>query len=178
VRFFGGWDYPTDLPTRANMVEIGYRDGVPMGGDLPLTDTSDAPRFLVAASKDALGANLDRVQIVKGWIGPDGKQHDVTWSGGRKVGADSKLPPVGNTVDLKTATYRNTIGEPQLVTVWEDPDFDPTLPSLYYARVLEIPTPRWTTYDAVRGVLSLPEDVTPVIQERAWSSPIWYRAGN
>jgi hypothetical protein len=182
VRFFGGWRYPADLPKRANMVEIGYRDGVPMGGDLVPANTGKAPRFLVAASKDALGANLDRVQIVKGWIGPDGTQYDrvydVAWSDGREVGADGKLPRVGNTVDLETATYRNTIGAPQLATVWEDPEFDPTLPALYYVRVLEIPTPRWTTYDAVRGGLPLPDDVPPIIQERAWSSPIWYRPDN
>lgn len=179
VRFFGGWDYPAELPDRADMVEIGYRDGVPMGGDLLPTTTGNMPRFLVAASKDALGANLDRVQIVKGWVGPDGTHHDrvydVTWSEGREVGADGRLPRVGSTVDLNTATYRNTIGAATLATVWEDPDFDPTVPALYYARVLEIPTPRWTTYDAVRGKLPLPEDVPPIIQERAWSSPIWYR---
>ena len=174
VRFFGGWDYPTDLPTHANMVEIGYRDGVPMGGDLAQTDTSDAPRFLVAASKDALGANLDRVQIVKGWIGPDGKQHDVTWSGGRKVGADSKLPPVGNTVDVKNANWTNTIGASELGTVWTDPDFDPAQSAFYYARVLEIPTPRWVVYDAFRFGVEIPEEAETTHQERAYTSPIWY----
>jgi hypothetical protein len=178
VRFFGGWDYPFDLHTRPEMVEIGYRDGVPMGGDLK-APAGDAPRFLVAAGKDALGANLDRVQVIKGWVAEDGTLHDrvydVTWSGGREIGADGKLPPVGSTVDLETATYRNTIGSPQLAVVWEDPDFDPSVPALYYVRVLEIPTPRWTTYDAVRAGLPLLDDVAPAIQERAWSSPIWYR---
>lgn len=178
VRFFGGWDFPPDLHNRTDMVKIAYRDGVPMGGDLK-AGAGRKPRFVVAASKDALGANLDRVQIIKGWVDADGKQHDkvfdVAWSDQRQPGEDGRLPAVGNTVDLNTATWRNAIGAPQLATVWEDPEFDPAVPALYYARVLEIPTPRWTTYDAVRAGLSLPEDVPATIQERAWSSPIWYR---
>ena len=178
VRFFGGWDFPSDLHTRTDMVKIAYRDGVPMGGDLQ-PDAGKKPRFLVAASKDALGANLDRVQIIKGWVDTDGKQHDkvfdVAWSDQRQPGEDGRLPAVGNTGDLNTATWRNTLGAPLLATVWEDPAFDPAVPALYYARVLEIPTPRWTTYDAVRAGLSLPEVVPATIHERAWSSPIWYR---
>ena len=179
VRFFGGYDYPADLHTHADMVKIGYRDGVPMGGDLGAAPAGAAPRFVVAAGKDALGANLDRVQIIKGWVDNDGTMHesvyDVVWSDGREVDNKGRLPAVGSTVDLTTATWRNTIGAPQLATVWEDPDFDPAMPALYYARVLEIPTPRWTTYDAVRAGLPLVEDVPATIQERAWSSPIWYR---
>ena len=137
---------------------------------------------MVMASKDALGANLDRIQIVKGWVSAEGelkdKVFDVVWSDERKPGADGKLPAVGNTVDLTTATYRNSIGASQLATMWQDPEFDPAIPALYYARVLEIPTPRWSTYDAVRAGLPLLEDVPATIQERAWSSPIWYTPKN
>jgi len=179
VRFFGGWNYPNGLEARNDRVSIGYSDGVSMGGDLPASAGEEAPRFLVAAGKDPLGANLDRIQIIKGWIDPDGTQreriHDVAWSGPRDRLAKGKLAPIGSTVDLETATYRNTIGATELATLWEDPDFDPSLPALYYVRVLEIPTPRWTTFDAVRAGLPLPEDVPAVIQERAWTSPIWYR---
>ncbi len=179
VRFFGGWLYDEQLYTRANAIERAYAGGVPMGGDMgqqPMRNA--APRFMVMASKDALGANLDRVQIVKAWVSASGelrdKVFDVAWSGQRQPGADGKLPPVGNTVDLETATYRNSIGSAQLATVWQDPEFDPTMAALYYARVMEIPTPRWSTYDAVRAGLPLLEDVAATIQERAWSSPIWY----
>jgi hypothetical protein len=151
---------------------------VPMGADLGKQYRDNAPRFLVMASKDALGANLDRIQIVKGWVDDKGqlqdKVFDVVWAGQRQAGSDGKLTAIGNTVDLKTATYRNTIGSVELATVWTDPEFDPRIPALYYARVIEIPTPRWTTYDAVRADLPLLEDVAATIQERAWSSPIWY----
>ena len=178
VRFFGSWSYPQGLHARHDRVAVAYRDGVPMGGDLRTAGAGKTPRFLVAASKDPLGANLDRIQIIKGWIDAQGNQHDkvfdVEWSGDRQPGKNGKLPSVGNTVDVKTATYRNNIGDSQLATVWQDPEFDPTLPSLYYARVIEIPTPRWTTYDAVRAGLPLPEDAPATITERAWSSPIWY----
>ena len=178
VRFFGGWRYDDDLHTRADVVEKGYAGGVPMGGDLGKAPRQGAPRFVVLADKDALGANLDRIQIVKGWVDASGelrdKVFDVAWAGPRKPGGDGKLPPVGNTVDLQTATYRNSIGAAQLATVWQDPEFDASLPALYYARVIEIPTPRWSTFDAVRSGLPLLEDVPATIQERAWSSPIWY----
>ena len=179
VRFFGGWKFAQDLHTHANVISKAYAGGVPMGGDLGKQRGSNAPRFVVMASKDALGANLDRVQVVKGWVDKQGqlrdKVFDVVWAGQRQPGAEGKLPAVGNTVDLATATYRNTIGAAQLATVWEDPEFDPAVAALYYARVLEIPTPRWSTYDAVRAGLPLLEDVAATIQERAWTSPVWYR---
>ena len=180
VRFFGGWAYTDDLHTKADMVERAYAGGVPMGGELHQAPGGiRAPRFLVFATKDAVGANLDRVQIIKGWVDAEGQMHDkvfdVAWSGKRKAGANGKLPAVGNTVDLATATYRNTIGVAELAAVWTDPAFDPSEPALYYVRTLEIPTPRWSTYDAVRAGLPLPEDTAAVIQERAWSSPIWYK---
>ena len=179
VRFFGGWAFKDDLHTRADILEKAYADGVPMGGDLGKQSRNQAPRFVVMASKDALGANLDRIQIVKGWVDSKGQLQDqvfdVVWAGQRQPGSDGKLPAVGNTVDLGTATYRNVIGATQLATVWEDPNFDPTVPALYYARVIEIPTPRWSTYDAVRAGLPLLENVAATIQERAWSSPIWYK---
>ena len=179
VRFFGSWNYDKSLNLGPDVIARSYQQGVPMGGDLIGPASGKSPRFLVMASKDALGANLDRIQIVKGWVDASGelkdRVFDVTWSGQRSPGADGKLPRVGNTVDLNTATYRNSIGAPELSVIWEDPDFDPELSALYYARVIEIPTPRWSTYDAVRAGLPLLEDVPAVIQERAWSSPIWYK---
>ena len=179
VRLFGGWNYADDLYTHADAIKRAYKHGVPMGGDLkPAGKRDAAPRFLVMASKDALGANLDRIQVIKGWVDAQGVTHDkvfdVVWSGERQIADNGKLPSVGNTVDVKTATYSNTIGEAQLATVWQDPEFDPATSALYYARVLEIPTPRWTTYDAVRAGLPLLDNVPATIAERAWSSPIWY----
>ena len=179
VRMFGGWQLPDDMHKRADMVERAYRKGVPMGGDLGKRNGNAPPRFVVMASKDPLGANLDRIQVVKGWVDDTGQLHDkvfdVSWAGDRKVGKDDKLPAIGSTVDLTTATYLNTIGEAQLATVWEDPQFDTEQPALYYARVIEIPTPRWSTYDAVRAGLPLLPDIPATVQERAWTSPIWYR---
>ena len=178
VRFFGGWDYQPTLLERADVIARAYDGGVPMGGELSKAGKK-SPKFLIIASKDALGANLDRVQVVKGWVDSEGTTHDkvfdVAWAGERKPGADGRLPPVGNTVDLATATYRNTIGSSELATVWEDPEFDPEQRALYYARVLEIPTPRWTTFDSVRAGLPMLDNVPGVVQERAWSSPIWYQ---
>jgi len=180
VRFFGGWDFnPADARGR-DFAAAGYAKGVPMGGDLSKAPTGKAPTFLVAAAKDPMSGNLDRIQIVKGWLGKDGKAqeriYDVTWSDAerRKRGKNGKIPAVGNTVDVKTATWTNTIGDPELSAVWTDPDFDPSQRAFYYARVLEIPTPRWTNYDAVRFGVKMSPEVPMTQQERAWTSPIWY----
>jgi hypothetical protein len=149
-----------------------------MGGTLSKAPADKAPTFLVAALKDPLGANLDRYQIVKGWLDKDGKVHekvyDVVWSGDRKPGADGKLPAVGNTVDVANATWTNTIGSPELIAVWKDPDFDPDQPAFYYGRVMEIPKPRWTAYDAkFYGIKPVP-GTKMTVQDRAYTSPIWY----
>jgi hypothetical protein len=181
VRFFGGWDFePADAHDRMP-ARVGYRKGVPMGGDLTAAPKGKAPTFLVAALKDPIGANLDRYQIVKGWLDAAGELHekvyDVAWGDAdqRKVDAASgRLDPVGSTVDVATATWTNTIGDPELLAIWKDPDFDPSQRAFYYGRVLEIPTPRWTAYDAVRfGIEPLP-GTTMALQERAYTSPIWY----
>ncbi|MCW8873430.1 MAG: DUF3604 domain-containing protein [Xanthomonadales bacterium] len=178
VRFFGGWDFTAaDALTRLP-ANTGYSKGVPMGADLPPRRENEAPKFLVAALKDPFSGNLDRIQIVKGWLDKSGnrqeKVFDVAWSGDRQRGADGKLPAVGNTVDFETATWTNTIGSVELIKVWEDPEFDPALPAVYYARVLEIPTPRWTAYEEVRFGVKFGEDVEMSTQERAYTSPIWY----
>ena len=177
VRFFGGYDF-ADADAGAGLVKAGYSKGVPMGGDLKPAPAGAAPSFLIAAMKDPDGANLDRVQVVKGWLGADGKTreqvYDVKWAGDRKPGTNGKLPPVGNTVDLKTATYTNSIGAAELVARWTDPSFDPKLKAFYYVRVLEIPTPRWTAYDVVRFKAKMSPEVTMIQQERALTSPIWY----
>jgi len=178
VRFFGGYDFTdADARTRSPAVE-GYRKGVPMGGDMLPAPEGKSPTFLVAALKDPIGANLDRLQIVKGWVDAAGERHeqvyDVVWAGDRKPGPNGKLPPVGNTVDLKTATWTNSIGAPELIAVWKDPQFDRKLRAVYYVRVLEIPTPRWTAYDAVRYGVTMPEKIKMIGQERAYTSPIWY----
>lgn len=176
VRFFGGAGFAGVPADPRAMVEAGYKGGVPMGGTLGRADK--APTFTVWASKDPDGANLDRIQIVKGWIDakgdPQDKVFDVAWSGDRRLGKNGKLPAVGTTVDVKTATYTNAIGAGELIGSWTDPQFDPKKGAVYYVRVLEIPTPRWTTYDAVRNNLELLPDVPATIQERAWTSPIWY----
>jgi len=176
VRFFGGADLGAPSTDPRELVEQGYRNGVPMGGTIE--KASKAPTFTVWAAKDPNGANLDRIQIIKGMVDasgePQDKVIDVVWSGNRKPGKDGRLPPVGDTVNVKQATYSNAIGSPELMGTWTDPDFDPARPALYYVRVLEIPTPRWTTYDAVRNKLALLPDVPAAIQERAWTSPIWY----
>jgi hypothetical protein len=161
--------------------DIGYSKGVPMGADLPpAPQGSSAPTFLVGALKDPLSGNLDRIQIVKGWLDKKGKRHekvyDVVWgdSDERKPNEEGKLPPVGNTVNVKEATWTNTIGDPELIGVWRDPDFDPKEPAVYYARVIEIPTPRWTAYDAKRCGITMGPEVPMTTQERAYTSPIWY----
>jgi hypothetical protein len=179
LRFFGSWDYPADLVKDSDFIKQAYEYGVPMGQDLS-EKTSKAPTFAVWAMKDPESGNLDRIQIIKGWAStatgkPQEKIYDVAWSDNRKPDPKTgKLPPVGNTVNVKTATYTNDIGDTQLSTVWTDPDFDPTLKAVYYVRVLEIPTPRWSTYDSARNNLPLPTGVPATIQERAYSSPIWY----
>lgn len=178
VRFFGGWDFDeNDTKTRLPAA-AGYAKGVPMGGDLSAMPDGKAPTFLVAAAKDPYSGNLDRIQIVKGWMTSDGKTeemvYDVVWSDDRKPGADGKLPPVGNTVDVENATWSNSIGEPEMITVWTDPDFDPNQSAFYYARVIEIPTPRWTAYEAKRFDVDMSDEVPMTTQERAYTSPIWY----
>jgi hypothetical protein len=178
VRLFGGWEFnAADLANREPAF-VGYAKGVPMGADLPENTTANtAPSFMVFALRDAIGANLDRIQIVKGWYDGDKtheKVYDVVWSGDRQPGADGKLPPVGNTVDVKTASWTNTIGASELGTVWTDPEFNPRHRAFYYARVLEIPKPRWSTYDAFRFGLPIPEGAPTSIQDRAYTSPIWY----
>jgi hypothetical protein len=176
VRFFGGFDLEDKPKNYETLVSKGYEKGVPMGQSLK--EGKGSPTFYVWALKDPDQANLDRIQIIKGWISADGKMkekiYNVAWSGDRQPDENGKLPPVGNTVNLESATYTNTIGSSTLMGTWKDPDFDPSLYATYYARVIEIPTPRWSTYDAVRAGLPLLEGVKSTIQERAWSSPIWY----
>jgi hypothetical protein len=179
VRFFGGWDFEAgDAGTRSPAV-VGYTKGVPMGGDLSNAPAGKSPTFLVAALKDPIGANLDRVQVVKGWLDAKGDTHervyDVVWGGDRKADAKTgKLPPVGDTVDVPNATYTNTIGASELIKVWKDPEFDASQRAFYYVRVLEIPTPRWTAYDAKYFGIKMPPEVPMEGQERAYTSPIWY----
>ena len=176
VRFFGGWDFDAADALRRDLALLGYSKGVPMGSDL--RPGTGSPSFLVYAQRDPMGANLDRVQIVKGWLDENGEQmekvYDVAWSDDREPGEDGRLPPVGNTVDLSIPSWTNTIGAAELGAVWRDPDFDPGERAFYYARVIEIPTPRWTAYDAVKFDLDLPDDVPLVAQERAYTSPVWY----
>ena len=180
VRFFGGFDFDaSDALTRSPAI-VGYAKGVPMGGDLRDAPAGKAPTFLVAALRDPMGANLDRIQIIKGWLDAKGevqeKVYDVVWGDAdkRKPGNDGELPPVGSTVDVANAIWTNTIGDPELITVWKDPNFDGKQKAFYYARVIEIPTPRWTAYDAARFGVKMPKEVPMTTQERAYTSPIWY----
>jgi hypothetical protein len=179
VRFFGGWEFnDNDLRSRAPAF-IGYEKGVPMGGDLTKAPSGKAPTFILFALRDPIGANLDRIQIVKGWLDKGGQTHekiyDVAVSDGRTIGADGRCKtPVGNTVDLEAANWTNTIGASELAAVWSDPDFDPGQKAFYYGRVIEIPTPRWVLYDKVRLGAELPKEAKLVLQERAYTSPIWY----
>jgi len=180
VRFWGGWDFETADANSRLPAEAGYGKGVPMGGELRAAPAGTAPSFLVAALKDPYNGNLDRIQIVKGWLDTSGKTHekvyDVVWGDAdrRRPGPDGTLPPVGDTVDVVNATWANTIGDPELIAVWNDPDFDASQRAFYYARVIEIPTPRWTAYDAKRFGVSVDDEVPMTIQERAYTSPIWY----
>ena len=181
VRFFASWDFDTLNFDQENWALTAYQLGIPMGGDLarPPSTVDRSPSFLIHAIKDGEGANLDRIQVVKGWVDKTGETHekifDAAWSGNRLKAANGTLPAVGNTVNTSNATYTNDIGAITLQTIWTDPEFDASLSAFYYLRVLEIPTPRWTTYDAVAVGVPLPTDVPPTIQERAWSSPIWYK---
>lgn len=182
LRFFGGWDF-TDSDLRSRMpAETGYSKGVPMGGDMRPREGDAVPTFMIYALKDPIGANLDRLQVAKGWLEADGtlqeKVYDVVWSDDRTADEGGKVPEVGNTVDLDTASWSNTIGASELMTVWTDPDFDPAERAFYYVRALEIPTPRWVVYDAVRFGIDLPEEAQLTHQERAYSSPIWYTPAN
>jgi len=181
VRFFAGWEFPDNLLARPDYVQQAYRLGVPMGGELSVGGGRQSPRFLLAVQKDPEGANLDRLQIVKGWLDAEGNTHeqvhDVVWAGDRVPDAAGNLPPVGNTVNLETGEYLNSIGAPYLAVQWQDPDFDPKRPAFYYLRVLEIPTPRWPVYDRVRINGEIPNEASLVHQERAYTSPIWYNPG-
>ena len=179
VRVFAGWDFKPEEVVRPDFIAQGYRRGVPMGGDLRKAPSGKAPTFMIRALRDPDGANFDRIQIIKGWLDAAGKTHeriyDVAVSDGRKIGANGRSrQKVGNTVDVATATYTNTIGDALFMAYWKDPDFDPREHAFYYVRVLEIPTPRWTTYDAAFFKIKRPDNVPATIQDRAYTSPIWY----
>jgi hypothetical protein len=180
VRFFGGWDYEEHEVFRPDAVSIGYRKGVPMGEDLAeRPEGKNAPTFMVGAMKDTWSGNLDRIQIIKGWIDDEGDRqervYDVAVSDGRSIDADGRCrTPVGDTVDIADASYLNTIGDAELRGVWRDPDFNPGHRAFYYARVLEIPTPTWQAYDAKFFATEIPDTVMKKGQERAYTSPIWY----
>ena len=182
LRVFAGWDFEADEVMRPDFIAQGYRRGVPMGGDLRKAPADAAPRFMIRALRDVDGANLDRVQIIKGWLDKDNELHeriyDVAVSDDRKIDADGRArTPVGNSVDVSKATFTNTIGQALMLAHWQDPDFDPDEHAFYYVRVLEIPTPRWTTYDAAFFGIDLPNNVPATIQDRAYTSPIWYTPG-
>jgi hypothetical protein len=179
LRVFGGFNFEARDARASDLAAVGYDKGVPMGSDLTQAPRGRALGLLIQAAKDPMGANLDRVQVIKGWLDDEGvaqqKVYDVAWSGAREIGADGKLPAVGNTVDIATTLYTNDIGSAQLVTTWTDPDFDPEQTAFYYVRVIEIPTPRQSLFDAV--ALGIDNSVTnqpATLQERAYSSPIWY----
>jgi hypothetical protein len=178
VRFFGGWDFRESDVSRPDFVNIGYHKGVPMGGDLPRAPKGGSPVFMVSALKDPNGANLDRIQIIKGWFGSDGVAHetifDVAASDRRRIAQGRVIKPVSNTVKVEKATYKNTFGDVELSAVWRDPDFRPGQRAFYYARVIEIPKPRWTAYDAKFFGLTMPPEVPMTVQDRAYTSPIWY----
>ena len=179
VRFFGGWEYDAAVIDRPAYLDIAYGNGVPMGGDLTAAPEGTAPTFIAVAAKDPDWANLDRIQVVKGWLDTDGNLHekvyDVALSDGRGVDPQTgKAPPVGSTVNVADASFTNAIGAPSLAAVWTDPDFDPAERAFYYARVIEIPTPRWTAYDARYFDIDLPDHIPTTVQDRAYTSPIWY----
>jgi hypothetical protein len=182
VRLFAGWDFKSGDELVPDFAGLGYASGVPMGGRLNAPPKGAAPTFIVQAMRDPDWANLDRIQIIKGWLDADGKAkeriYDIAVSGDRKIGADGRArTPVGTTVDIAKASYTNTIGTPNLAGHWRDPDFDPNQRAFYYVRVLEIPTPRWTTYDAVRFGVKLSTEVPATVQDRAYTSAVWYSPG-
>jgi len=179
VRLFAGWGFDALDAQQSNVAEVGYKGGVPMGGDLTRpAETGAAPQLLIQATKDPAGANLDRVQVIKGWLGTDGEPHekiyDVAWSGGRQPGADRKLPAVGDTVDRLTGETSNTIGTPEMITLWTDPEFDANQRAFYYVRVLQIPTARHSLLDGIALQEPAPKEGPEAIQERAYTSAIWY----
>lgn len=179
VRFFGGWEYSAEDAFAPDLAPIGYGKGVPMGGDLTSAPSNSSPKFLIQAVRDPDGANLDRIQVIKGWLDDRGelqeKVYDVALSDQRKPNGRGQIKPVGSTVNIPNASYTNSIGDPELTVVWQDPDFDRNELAFYYARVLEIPTPRWTAYDAKYfGLIDVPDEIPMVTQERAYTSPIWY----
>ena len=178
VRVFGGWGFTENDRYRSDFAKPGYEKGVPMGRDLTGPPEGGAPTFLVRALRDPDGANLDRIQLIKGWVDAEGNTHeqvfDIAWSGDREKGPDGKVPAVGNTANIEQATYDNSIGSAALDAYWTDPDFDASQRAFYYVRVLEIPTPRWTTIDAKVFGVNRPDDVPASIQEHAYTSPIWH----
>ncbi|MGX4675959.1 DUF3604 domain-containing protein [SAR92 clade bacterium H246] len=179
IRFFAGWDFQENDLYQSDFVRLAYSKGVPMGGDLASAPGNKSPVFLIRAVKDPDGANLDRVQVIKGWQDTEGRLHEkiynVALAGNRKPDRHGKVEPVGNTVSIKQAIYHNSIGDTELAVVWQDPDFDKTVPAFYYLRVLEIPTPRWSAYDAKYfNLKDIPKEVPMITQDRAYTSPIWY----
>ena len=179
VRVFAGWDYDSSDVLRPDFARAGYLGGVPMGGDLRAAPEGKSPRLMIRALRDPDGANLDRIQIIKGWLDSRGDLHekvyDVACSDDRMIGSNDRCDrPVGNTVNIEDASFTNDIGDALLMTYWQDPEFDRNERAFYYVRVLEIPTPRWTTYDAVFFGLDLPGGVPAAQQDRAYTSPIWY----
>jgi hypothetical protein len=177
VRVFAGWNF-NESHLGSNLVKNGYNDGVPMGGDLKEAPDGKAPSFIIRAAKDPDGANLDRIQVIKGWLDDQGEKHekviDVAVSGDRKIINGTCSEPVGSTVDISVPTYSNTIGEAEMELTWTDPDFDPAVRAFYYIRVIEIPTPRWTAFDAAFFEVQMTDDVKMTVQDRAYTSPIWY----
>ncbi|MHC4992310.1 MAG: DUF3604 domain-containing protein [Planctomycetota bacterium] len=178
LRFFAGWEFEADDAV-SDLAATGYAKGVPMGGELAAAPEGARPHFLIRAARDPAGANLDRIQLVKGWIDANGESHehvfDVALSDGRELDATGRAPAVGDTVDRATGRYSNDIGDAELSVVWSDPQFDPAQPAFYYVRVLEIPTPRWTLLDAIALGRGNPAGLEATVQERAYSSPVWYR---
>jgi hypothetical protein len=182
VRVFAGWNFQAEEVERPDFTAQGYARGVPMGGDLKKAPAGAAPTFMVRTLRDPDGANLDRVQIIKGWLGANGKTreriYDIAVSDGRKIGGDGRCKtPVGNTVDVADASYTNSIGDAMLMAHWQDPDFDPKQRAFYYVRVIEIPKPRWTAYDAKFFKIKMPDEIPMTVTDRAYTSPIWYTPG-